>query len=296
MNKSFSIIMPAYNVEKFIGSAIKCVLNQTYQNFELIIVDDGSIDKTSEIIATFSDNRIKIIKQENQGLGRARNVGIENAKNNYIAFLDSDDLWAPQKLENVLNELDLERIGIFYSNALIFFDDPSLAVKNKYSEPVFLKDFRDLILVYDFIVVSSVIIPRDILIEFNSFSEDLYGTEDWDLWIRITRKYGIKKIDKFDTFYRINPNGLSKKRAEFLQKEYKVIEKHLIGNKEVSNKIINLALWVWYKKNFYYWLSIYNVNFSIKFFIKMIKVNPFSYSNFDFIIRVLKKVFSNKLN
>jgi len=296
MNKSFSIIMPAYNVEKYIGNAIKSVLTQTYQNFELIVVDDGSTDKTSEIISTFADSRIIVIKQENQGLGRARNVGINNAKNEYVAFLDSDDLWAPQKLENVLNELALESIGIFYSNALIFVDNISKAVKNRYSEPIFLKDFRELILVYDFIIVSSVVIPRNILLEFNGFSEDLYGTEDWDLWIRITRKYGIKKIDEYDTFYRINPNGLSKKRLEFLQKEYKVIERHLIGNKAVNSKLINLALWVWYKKNFYYYLGCYNLKLALNFFVKMIKTNPFSFSNFDFLIRVVKKIFSNKLN
>lgn len=98
-----SVIMPAYNSEAFIAEAIESVLNQTYQNLELIIVDDCSKDKTFQIIKSFSDSRIRFFKLEkNSGSGVARQFAVEKAKGNYIAFLDADDLWKPEKLEKQL--------------------------------------------------------------------------------------------------------------------------------------------------------------------------------------------------
>src|ERR1700744_5385897 len=101
MAELISIIMPAYNAENFIGSAIESVLDQTYLNWELIVVNDGSTDQTAAIVETFaaSDKRIKCISQPNMRQGAARNTGIKNSRGDLIAFLDADDLWLPGKLE-----------------------------------------------------------------------------------------------------------------------------------------------------------------------------------------------------
>lgn len=97
MNELVSVIMPAYNMEKYIGDSIESVLNQNYINFELIIINDGSSDGTKEIIAKYQhmDERIIYIEQENHGVSVARNVGMSCAKGKYISFLDADDLWEP---------------------------------------------------------------------------------------------------------------------------------------------------------------------------------------------------------
>lgn len=289
MSTSFSIVMPAYNVGLFIKESIECVLAQTYPNYELIIVDDGSKDNTFEVISCFDDSRIKVIRQENKGLGAARNVGIKNCSNEYIAFLDSDDLWTVDKLQNVVNNLE-ENVGVYYSNALEFKSTIDHAIPNRYAEPIKNISKNDLILIYDYIVVSSSVVPRKILQEFSGFSEEFNGTEDWDLWIRISRKYNFKKIESYDCYYRINPNGLSKNRVVFLEKEYKVIKKHLIDGNLGNPRIRKLSLWVWYKKNFYYYVLKFNLPMAIQFFCKMIILRPFSIHNFDFISRIFKKM------
>lgn len=106
MNELVSIIVPTYNTEKFIRSTIESVQNQTYANWEMVLVDDASTDKTVSIIKQFAqqDNRIKLFElQENRGNGFARNAALEKATGKYIAYLDADDLWFPQKLEKQIN-------------------------------------------------------------------------------------------------------------------------------------------------------------------------------------------------
>ncbi len=99
-----SIIMPSWNTERFIAESIRCVINQTYQKWELIIVDDCSTDKTDEVVASFQDSRIRYLKNEkNCGAALSRNRAMREARGEWIAFLDSDDLWAPTKLEKQLN-------------------------------------------------------------------------------------------------------------------------------------------------------------------------------------------------
>ena len=104
MNELVSVIMPAYNMEKYIGDSIESVLNQNYINFELIIINDGSSDGTKEIIAKYQhmDERIIYIEQENHGVSVARNVGMSCAKGKYISFLDADDLWEPIFLSTLI--------------------------------------------------------------------------------------------------------------------------------------------------------------------------------------------------
>lgn len=290
MDTTFSIIMPAYNAALFIEESIRSVLCQTYANFELIIVNDGSTDNTNDIISTFKDDRIKVIQQLNKGLGAARNAGIENSVNEYIAFLDSDDIWRNDKLQNVISGLDGPDVGLYYSNVMEFKTDIASAIPNRYSEPIKPMATKDLILIYDFVVVSSSVVPSNIMKEYGGFSEDLYGTEDWDLWIRIGQKYKFKKIEEYDCYYRINENGLSKKREEFLKKEFQVIHKHLLVSGLGSIRVRELALWVWYKKNFYYYLSNLKLVMSFRFFLKMLRSNPLEPANFDFLTRAFKKI------
>jgi glycosyltransferase involved in cell wall biosynthesis len=283
--------MPAYNVEAYIKTAIKSVLKQSYQKFELIIVNDGSTDNTSKIISDFDDPRIIVIHQNNKGLGAARNVGISKAKNEFIAFLDSDDMWRDDKLQNIINNYNPEKnIGVYYSDVIEFRNDSSDGIPSRYSESIPKRDTKELILIYDFIVVSSAVVPKYVIEEFEGFDENLYGTEDWDLWIKIGQKYDFKKINEFDCYYRINQNGLSKNRKEFLKKEYKVIKKHLIDGNLGTLEIKNLSLWVWYKKNFYFYLLNFNILISLKYFLKMLWVNPFHPANFDFLNRIYHKL------
>lgn len=117
MNDLVSIIMPSYNTERFIADSIQSVLNQTYQNWELIIVDDCSTDNTDSVVATISDNRVKYLKNEkNSGAAVSRNRALREAKGKWIAFLDSDDLWMPNKLEKQIKFMEENAYHFSYTN------------------------------------------------------------------------------------------------------------------------------------------------------------------------------------
>ncbi|MEO1186284.1 MAG: glycosyltransferase family 2 protein, partial [Cyanobacteria bacterium J06636_27] len=104
--KKVSVIIPVYNAEKYIAATVQSVLSQTYKNFEIIIVDDGTPDNSVKICQKFNDSRIRIIHQANRGLPGARNTGIRHAQGDYLAFLDADDIWLPEKLEKHVEHLN----------------------------------------------------------------------------------------------------------------------------------------------------------------------------------------------
>ena len=134
MNKDIliSIIVPTYNRANLIGRAIKSILNQTYQNFEIIVVDDGSQDNTEETVKIFGDRRIIYLKHKtNKGAGTARNTGIKTAKSEYIAFLDSDDEWLPKKIEKQIRKIKEAsvNVGVIYTGYWIIMDNKKLLGK-----------------------------------------------------------------------------------------------------------------------------------------------------------------------
>ena len=114
----FSIVIPLYNKEDYIKDTLKSVLNQTYRSFEIIIVNDGCTDSSVEIVKSFSDSRITIFNQKNQGLSGARNSGIKHSKYNYIAFLDADDLWCEDYLNTICNLINLNKESKIYATAV----------------------------------------------------------------------------------------------------------------------------------------------------------------------------------
>ncbi|MDX2098790.1 MAG: glycosyltransferase family 2 protein, partial [Leptolyngbyaceae cyanobacterium bins.59] len=111
-----SVVLPVYNVQSYIQQTVTSVLNQTYSDFELLIVDDGSTDRSIEFCRQCTDPRLRILSQQNRGLAGARNTGIRHATGEYIALLDGDDLWHPEKLERHVQHLDrTPRVGISFS-------------------------------------------------------------------------------------------------------------------------------------------------------------------------------------
>ncbi len=183
-----SVIMPTYNHAKFIGKAIGSVLNQTYKNFELIIIDNYSGDETEKIVASYKDDRIIYLKFSNNGvIAASRNHGIKRSHGEYIAFLDSDDWWYPNKL--LVASKYLNRADIFFHNLHIFRQNRKSFAKfkgRKLNSPVFV----DLMTKGNALATSSVIVKKEILNSVNLFSEDkkLIAVEDFDTWLKISMK------------------------------------------------------------------------------------------------------------
>jgi glycosyltransferase involved in cell wall biosynthesis len=218
-----SVIMPVYNVQKYVTHAIHSVLVQTYQDFEIIIIDDQSPDKSIDICKNFKDDRIRIIHQQNLGLAGARNTGIHHAVGKYIALLDADDYWAPEKLECHVAHLESNpKLGISYSSSE-FVDDEgcSLGIKQTpklkhiTTEDIFCRNpvgngsapvIRKA--VFDAIAFpgNSKGINRDWY-----FDESFKQSEDIECWLRMATQtdWQFEGIAPVLTYYRVNDNGLS---------------------------------------------------------------------------------------
>jgi len=230
-----SIIMPAYNAEKTILESIESVLRQTYINWELIVVNDGSKDSTSVVVLATNDERIRLIEQENGCVANARNNGINNAKGEYIAFLDSDDLWVEEKLERQIGRLVGGKYKMCYAKTWCFGEN-SNQTSDCFVNVAFDFEDKDKILIYDFIPILTVLIAKDVLDEVGYFDETLRGVEDWDLWIRVLQKCDAIYLDEFLAKYRISSTGLSGNFEKHFIEEEKVWMKHIdLYSKEISS-------------------------------------------------------------
>lgn len=189
---NISVIIPTYNRADFIIDTINSVLNQTYQPKEIIVVDDGSTDDTQNILSKlFKTNPIvKYIKQSNKGVSNARNVGIKNSSYEWIAFLDSDDIWCESKLE-IQSTLHKKNKNILFShtNELWLFNNKIIKQKKhqqKHSGNCFEKNLENTL-----IGASTVMIHRSIFEDIGYFDENLKVCEDYDMWLRILEKYEV---------------------------------------------------------------------------------------------------------
>lgn len=189
-----SVIIATFNREILIVKAIESVLAQTFKDFELIVVDDGSTDSTAQVLAKYRD-RITYLYQENKGPSAARNLGIKNANGAYVCFLDSDDLWHKDKLKIQLNAINHNPdIKICYTNEIWIRNGIRVNQKKihqKYSGWIFQKCLPLCI-----ISPSSVLINREVFDKIGLFDEDLIVCEDYDFWLRASIYYPITFIDK----------------------------------------------------------------------------------------------------
>jgi len=196
-NSFISVIVPTYNRADLISETIESILDQTYKNFELIIVDDGSTDNTEEVIRKFKDNRIKYIKTDNWGApARPRNIGIKKAKGEYIAFCDDDDMWDKKKLEKQLPHFNSSKIVGVASDAILITDTPYYRKKNYGRSKLGYIDYHYMdILNGNPIITSSCIVKKKILDNVGLFDEnkDFYFIEDWELWLRMAR-FGLFRV------------------------------------------------------------------------------------------------------
>ena len=202
----FSVIIPLYNKAPYIAKAIESVLGQTYRDFEVIVIDDGSTDQSLEVAKTFENKSITIISQPNSGVSTARNNGVKLAKHPYICFLDADDWWHPTFLEEMKQLItDFPDAGIYGSGYYI--------VKNGKERiaPIgvpqgFERGIIDYCEVYAKTLCMpltsiSVVIPKHIFDEEKGFKSQLKFGEDFDLWIRIALKHKVILVNKPLAYY-----------------------------------------------------------------------------------------------
>jgi glycosyltransferase involved in cell wall biosynthesis len=193
-----SIIVPTYNRSRLLARAVKSVLNQTYQNFELIIVDDASTDNTEEVVGSFNDERIKYVRHEkNKGEAAARNTGIKAAMCDYIAYQDSDDEWLPEKLARQMELLEdaPSEVGVIYTgfwktenHGRTYIPFSWVSQKNG--------DIHKELLKGNFIGSPVVLIKKECFDRVGLFDERLRNLVDWEMWLRISKRYHFRCVDE----------------------------------------------------------------------------------------------------
>jgi glycosyltransferase involved in cell wall biosynthesis len=203
------VIIPVYNGEKFIKEAINSVLNQTYKNLEIICVDDGSTDNTRALI-TENFASVLYLYQKNKGEAGARNLGLKSCTCEFIAFLDADDIWFPEKIERQLSIMRSDgKVGMVYTNG-IYTDkngiDGGILIPRTFKEN---NDPAELLMRNYIKSPSSVMVKRSVLEDVGFFDGNLTSGADHDLWLKIIEKFKIRFGDEPLFKYRVHENQLS---------------------------------------------------------------------------------------
>ena len=191
MNKPpfFSVVIPTYNCAELLNRSLSSVFSQTYQDFEIIVIDNSSTDNTQKVLKNISNQKLRVIRVNNKGIiGYSRNKGIDSARGEWIAFLDSDDVWRPKKLERVKDEINNN------PNVILVCHDEWCVVygerKNRLKYGPAGKDlYERLLFKGNCLSTSAVCLRRDVAIETSGFSErnDYYSAEDYEYWIRLSQ-------------------------------------------------------------------------------------------------------------
>ncbi|MGY4384241.1 teichuronic acid biosynthesis glycosyltransferase TuaG [Pedobacter sp. UYP24] len=237
-NPKVSIVMPAYNSRVHIVESIRSVIDQTYQNWELIIIDDGSSDDTFAIVDDISktEPRIKLSKQKNQGIGATRNNGYKLSSGSWVAFLDHDDLWQARKLEQQIEvSISNPSLNVIFSGGWFFFNN-NLEELTEYrtiygafnSKEMYLKQLEE-----NYIATLSIMVKRSLIEEIGPWDERkiIQGCDDYDYWFRMAKAKAIfYGINEHLFYYRKHDNNYSNDGVKMFIAEANVLVKNFDRN------------------------------------------------------------------
>lgn len=258
MPPKVSVNICCYNSEQFIQETIESVLAQTFKDFEVVIIDDGSKDQTAEIINRFNDPRLRYFYQENQGLSAARNKAIKLSKGKFIALLDHDDLWETNKLKIQVRLLDSKpEVGLVFADAYL------IDANNKTSKLYFdaCSPHRGRVVEQlvkgDFIPCLTVVMRRDIVSSTGSFKKNLHITEEYDFFLRMSLATEFDYVDQPLARYRLHAGNVSQNLERLHKEEILSLEEfaRLVKDLGLKKKIAvrlsakHLALAIFYLLN-----------------------------------------------
>lgn len=220
-----SVIMTAFNREKFISEAIRSVFQQSFTDLELIIIDDGSTDKTAEVASRFMyDSRVRVVKNEkNLGIARTRNKGLELARGKYIAPLDSDDIWLDrEKLRKQVEFLDENPDYCLLGGGIMHIDIDSKPIK-KVLFPIYDSLIRNIILQFNPFAQSTLLFRKAVALECGGYSTEYVICDDYDLWLKMGTKHKFTNIPQVLSGYRIHGENITKKKRLTAAREIREI-------------------------------------------------------------------------
>ena len=253
MKPVVSVIVPAYNAARTIGETIESVLSQSFSDLELIIVDDGSTDETKDIVSEYrcKDDRIISTWQKNSRASAARNRGLAIATGKYISLIDADDLWDERKLEKQISAIDSTEDTIVLTGIRRFhiLDGKKIwgAVTMAPNIENYMYDVLSILLLSSFqmVLINTALIKKELVEKLGGWKVDMWTAEDWEFWIRASRKARFKAIEEPLSFYRKHPESVTRNQdlLKVLDAHEKIIEEQLkqgaITKKEFEQALIS---------------------------------------------------------
>ena len=236
-----SVIIPTYNAAAFIEQALDSVLAQSYRQFEVLVVNDGSTDNTETIIKNYSDTRIRLISQDNGGLSNARNTGIRSARGDYLAFLDADDYWMPEKLNKQI-ELLKHHPEIGFCSTHTRVETPEGVFLNVWPCPEISISTLHTIFAQNATITgsgSSVMVKKELQIQAGFFDESLTSLEDIDMWMRYAAIAEYSCLSETLTVITKRPDSMSRNLATMRENAIKVLRK----NKTLLDQSSQKSFW-----------------------------------------------------
>lgn len=223
---TISVIMSVYNGEKYLSEAISSVLSQDFSDFEFIIIDDGSTDKSLEVIKSFDDSRIKIVSRKNRGLIKSLNEGIALARGYYIARMDADDVCLPNRFSVQLKAFSDSNIALVGSWATKI-DDTGKEIGVMNYPPREYKEIKKFFIKHNPFIHSTVMIKKFIFKEVGLYKDEFKHAEDYELWSRVLKKFKAINITEPLIKYRLSNNGVTKKHNLFMR--YQGVRVRILG-------------------------------------------------------------------
>jgi glycosyltransferase involved in cell wall biosynthesis len=230
-----SIIVPAYNNADYTFETVESILAQTYTDYEVLVVDDGSTDHTCDVLRQFG-NRIKYVYKENGGACSARNLGIEMSRGEFIACLDCDDLWLPEKLAHSIATFDENPEAAFVYTGCYLIDAEGKVVGQVRNLCEASEKSYSAVLGNSAIPAPTVVIRKSCLDKVGLFDECIFIPADWDLWLRLSREYPICYVDHVLSKYRLASNFTMKHISLSLDEHMYVLDKQFDGNTMFANR------------------------------------------------------------
>ncbi|MEH1850077.1 MAG: glycosyltransferase [Nostoc sp.] len=296
-SKSFpkiSVIIPAYNSEQTIKRTIQSVLNQTFRDLELIVINDGSQDSTLEVVTQIQDSRIKVFSYSNAGGNVSRNRGLHHAVGEFVSFLDADDLWIADKLqsqlkalqENVTAKVAYSWTDYIDANGQFILSGKRVNVNENIYEKLLLNNFLE--------NGSNPLICRKALITLGGFDESLSACQDWDMWLRLASNFDFICVPSVQILYRISSNSVSSNLVSQEKACLQVLERAYKGRPSTLKNSWNISLANLYKyltckalqKPFNRQKGLASARFLWKYFFN----DPSRLQNINFTLKLLLKI------
>jgi len=229
-----SCVIPVYNAEAFVAEAVTSVLEQTVRPQEIIVVDDGSTDGTPDALAAFGSD-VHVIRQQNQGVSAARNVGVDAAEGEWIALLDADDWWLPEKLARQQALAADPDVGLVYTGCWAQEQDSGRRHETPLVKPS--DDAYHRLLRGNFVPTSTVMVRRDLWQQAGGLEPMLATCEDWDLWIRLARVCRFACVPQRLCIYRLHGSGLAQGGVEQMRAdERRVLERAFAADPDLADR------------------------------------------------------------